>query len=262
MKYKLWYSDDEVRNYHPIVEKVLNLAINKLGKSTELEVKHHPEIPGLTTVPDFGIKLKNSGRYIFIVEVKKTRREVYSQRFWNQARSYIHDLSHYWEPGSNKFFCVTNIEEIIFFADREGPINSCILSGHYRHPSFDKQTHNADLATDKFFNSIMKILDIVLKNNPPNWVDDWSPLISSFESNYSTLIKKLGKDDYMTRDATLYEFLRLLFYTDLKDYIRSIQNYFETALKLDFRQIFTDFPDSKNRIFPDRISIDLIENFK
>ena len=48
MKYKLWYSDDEVRNYHPIVEKVLNLAINKLGKSTELEVKHHPEIPGLT----------------------------------------------------------------------------------------------------------------------------------------------------------------------------------------------------------------------
>lgn len=286
MKYKLWYLDDEVKCYHPVVEEILNLAIHKLGKSEELEVKHHPEIPGLTTVPDFGIRIRGSGRYIFVIEVKKTRREVYSQRYWNQARSYIHDLSHYWEPGRSKFFCVTNIEEIIFFADRDGPINSCILSGNYKHTSFDKYTKSADSAANEFFESITKILSLILKKEPPNWIDDWSPLINSFESNYSTLIRKLGKDDYMARDATLYEFLRLLFYVylkeyyaleknpnnsyfknlifssfDKKNYINSIQNYFANVLKLDFKQIFSDFPDSKNRIFPDKVTNDLIKNF-
>lgn len=287
MKFKLWYSDDEVKDYHPIVEEILKVAIAKLGKSNELEIEHHPDIPGSTTVPDFGIKLKNSGRYIFIVEVKKTRSEVNSQRFWNQARSYVHDLSHHWEPGQNKFFCVTNIEELIFFADRDGPISSCVLAGNYVQPSFDKLTHSADLAVEAFLATITEILEVILKNNTPEWIDDWSPLIDSFESNYSTLIRKLGRNDYLVRDATLYEFLRLLFYTylkeyysleknsnnsyfnnfnsisfDKKNYINSIHNYFAKVLKLDFKQIFIDYPDKKNRIFPEKISEDLIKNFE
>lgn len=287
MDFKLNYQDDEVKVFHPIVKTVLEDVINKLDKSKEIEVKHHPPIPGLTTVPDFGLKLKSSGRYIFILEVKKTPSEVHSQRNWNQSRSYIHDLSHYWEPSHSKFFCITNIETLVMFADRDGPINACVLAGIYKQASFDKESGEASDAINIFAKNIEEILKKIIKNEPPKWTDDWTPVINSFESNYLALINKLGAHDYMLRDATLYEFLRLLFYCYLKeyyalekntnnsyfkslnfnsynkdDYIRSIHNYFANVLKLDFKQVFTDFPDTKNRIFPEKITNSLIDNFQ
>ena len=51
------------------------------GFDSLLELEHHPTIPNSTIIPDFAIKLKASNRYIFVIEVKKTARDVTSQRF-------------------------------------------------------------------------------------------------------------------------------------------------------------------------------------
>ena len=69
----LRYSDDEVKDFHPIVELCLNKALSILQKLDIAEIIHHPKIPNTTTIPDFGIRLKASKRFIFIVEVKRTK---------------------------------------------------------------------------------------------------------------------------------------------------------------------------------------------
>ena len=77
----LWYNSDEVADFHPLVEKALNDALVNVGYNNIAEVIHHPAIPNSTIIPDFAKKLKGSQRYVFIVEVKRTQRDVESQRY-------------------------------------------------------------------------------------------------------------------------------------------------------------------------------------
>jgi hypothetical protein len=161
----LWYNSDEVTGFHPVVENAIKNAITNCGFDSVMELVHHPAIPNSTIIPDFAIKLKSSNRYIFVIEVKKTARDVTSQRFQNQSRSYVSDFSPYWEPNYPKYFCLTNIEELILFAERQGPISTCILKGNPKsHTPFNPQNRDATQTSIEFQATFEQILFIIEHN--------------------------------------------------------------------------------------------------
>lgn len=285
---KLWYNSDEVNGFHPIVETAINNALIACGYDSIAELEHHPTIPNSSIIPDFAIKLKASNRYIFVIEVKKTARDVISQRFQNQSRSYVSDFSQHWEPNYPKYFCLTNIEELILFADRNGPISTCILKGNPKsHTPFEVRTKDATQTVAEFQATIEDILPIIFNRTPPEWDNNWQPIIDSFYQNFQSISGNLSLNKDLSDELSLYELFRLLAFTYLKDYYNqtnnSNQSYFrnfpldrddlrafsskltnnyDRALQLDFNQVFSNHPNSNDRIFPENFNISILQYFK
>jgi len=284
----LWYNSDEVTGFHPVVETAINNAITNCGYDSLLELEHHPTIPNSTIIPDFAIKLKSSNRYIFVIEVKKTARDVTSQRFQNQSRSYVSDFSPYWEPNYPKYFCLTNIEELILFADRQGPISTCILKGNPKsHTRFNPQTRDATQTSIEFQVTFEQLLPIIYNRTQPDWDNNWQPIIDSFYQNFQSVSSSLTHSKELSDELSLYELFRLLAFTYLKDYYNQTSNpnqsYFRTfppasdnlqnfksklsnnynrVLQLDFNQVFSNHPNSTDRIFPENFSASILQYFK
>lgn len=284
----LWYNSDEVTGFHPVVETAIKNAIINCGYDSLLELVHHPSIPNSTIIPDFAIKLKFSNRYIFVIEVKKTARDVTSQRFQNQSRSYVSDFSPYWEPNYPKYFCLTNIEDLILFADRQGPISTCILKGNPKsHTRFNPQTRDATQTGVEFQATFEQLLPIIYNRTQPDWDNNWAPIINSFYQNFQSVSSSLSYSKELSDELSLYELFRLLAFTYLKDYYNQTSNpnqsYFRTfppdsdslqnftnklsnnynrVLQLDFNQVFSNHPNSTDRIFPENFSSSIFQYFK
>ncbi len=284
----LWYNSDEVTGFHPVVETAINNAIINCGYDSLLELEHHPSIPNSTIIPDFAIKLKSSNRYVFVIEVKKTARDVTSQRFQNQSRSYVSDFSPYWEPNYPKYFCLTNIEDLILFADRQGPISTCILKGNPKsHTRFNPNTRDATQTSLEFQTTFEEILPLIVNRTQPDWDNNWHPIIDTFYQNYQSVSNSLSHNKELSDEISLYEFFRLLAFTYLKDYYNQTNNpnqsYFRSfpsqndnlqaftnrlsnnynrVLQLDFNQVFSNHPNSTDRIFPENFNATIIQYFK
>ncbi|WP_374173196.1 BpuSI family type II restriction endonuclease [Flavobacterium tructae] len=284
----LWYNYDEVTGFHPVVEVAVKNAITNCGYDSVFELVHHPAIPNSTIIPDFAIKLRASNRYVFVIEVKKTARDVISQRFQNQCRSYVTDFSPYWEPNFPKYFCLTNIEELILFADRQGPISTCILKGNPKsHSRFDAKTRDATLTSVEFQKSFEQILPMIYNRIKPEWDNNWKPIIDSFDQNFKSVSGKLSFNKELSDELSLYEFFRLLAFTYLKDYYNQtknpnqsyfkgfptdkdnlqsfktkLSNNYDRVLQLDFNQVFSNHPNSTIRIFPENFDSSILQYFK
>jgi hypothetical protein len=284
----LWYDSDEVTGFHPVVETAIKNAITNCGYDSLLELEHHPPIPNSTIVPDFAIKLKSNNRYIFVIEVKKTARDVTSQRFQNQSRNYVTDLATNWAPNYPKYFCLTNIEELILFADRQGPISTCILKGNPKsHTRFNPQTRDATQTSIEFQATFEQLLPIIYNRTQPDWDNNWQPIIDSFYQNFQSVSSSLTHNKELSDELSLYELFRLLAFTYLKDYYNQTNNpnqsYFRTfppasdnlqnfksklsnnynrVIQLDFNQVFSNHPNSTDRIFPENFSASILQYFK
>lgn len=271
---KLWYDSDEVREFHPLVEESLNQILQEEGLDSEYGVKHHPVVAGSTKIPDFSIYKKRSQRTVFILEVKRTERDVDSQRHWNQTSGYIRDLTHDWEPG-NKYFAVTNIEKSIIFAIREGSDADCVLAGNpILAGKFTPDTRDATEVLEKFRTQIKKTVIAAISNTTPVWADSWRPIINSFAVNLRSSINELSKThgDELGKEIGTYELLRVFLYhfissyygytrsdnvqffrvsrlnTDPVNAFSELRNSYTKALELDFKQIFSDSPTEEARI--------------
>ena len=284
----LWYNSDEVLGFHPVAKTAIENAIINCGYDSVLELEHHPSIPNSTIIPDFAIKLKATNRYIFVIEVKKTARDVSSQRYQEQSRSYVSNFSPYWEPGCPLYFCLTNIEELILFADRQGPISTCILKGNPKsHTRFNPQTRDATQTSIEFQATFEQILPIIVNRTQPDWDNNWQPIIDTFCQNYQSVSDSLSHSKDLSDELSLYEFFRLLAFTYLKDYYnqtdnpnqsyfksfpsnddnlqafeRRLSNNYNRVLQLDFNQVFSHHPNSTDRIFPENFNSSIKEFFK
>jgi type I restriction-modification system DNA methylase subunit len=286
---EIWYNSDEVAIFQPAVEAALNRALVNCGYNNIAEVVHNANVPNSSTIPDCGIRLIGSQRYIFIVEVKRTQRDVESQRYQNQARSYVTDFGPHWEPGYHKYFCVTNIERLILLADRHGvPLTSCVVKNNpYQNPLFNPVDHNADAAIAGLQLSFEAILPLVFNRIAPEWENNWDLVIDSFHTNYIALKNSLGYSEAVRKELTLYELFRLLAYAYLKDYYtqtgnpnaahfrnypgpnltlaqfsQNLSNNYNRIIQLDFRQIFSDHPNQGQRIFPDNFTENYLQYFR
>jgi type I restriction-modification system DNA methylase subunit len=286
---QLWYNSDEVNDFHPLVEGALNNALVSCGYNNIAEVVHHPAIPNSTIIPDFAIRMTASQRYIFIVEVKRTQRDVESQRYQNQSRSYVTDFGPHWEPNYHKYFCVTNIERLVLFADRNGvPLTSCLLKGNPRqHTLFNPVNHDATASVVELQTTFENILPNIFNRVAPDWDNNWQLVIESFHNNYVALKNLLGYPEAVKKELTLYELFRLLSYAYLKDFYtqtgnpnaahfhnyppstanlqqftNNLSNNYNRIIQLDFKQIFTDHPNQGQRLFPDNFSANYLQYFK
>ncbi len=285
----LWYDMDEVSDFHPEVEKCLKQAISILGLESELSVRHHPNILGSTTIPDFGILLKRNNQYVFILEVKRTRQSVESERFWIQTKGYVSALSNQWRANSQKYFAITNLEESILFADRDEHVNRCLLKGNpIIHGHFEKENNDNFLKIKKSFTeSMVSILKSAYENIEPKFTDNWLLLVDSFYSTYQSILLDLKiTDKIKKRDVSLYELLRFLFFyylksiyssqnhqnssvfrninyttDDVKEFVNSVVNSFERVLSIDFEQIFRPY-GGIDGIIPDHITRNQLEELK
>ncbi|MFA5815798.1 MAG: BpuSI family type II restriction endonuclease [Bacteroidales bacterium] len=286
---QLWYDSDEVNDFHPLVEAALNNALVNCVFNNIAEVVHHPAIPNSTIIPDFAIRLIASKRYVFIVEVKRTQRDVESQRYQNQSRSYVTDFGPHWEPNYHKYFCVTNIERLVLFVDRNGvPLTNCLLKGNPRqHSLFNPANHDVTASVAELQTTFENILPNIFNRLAPDWDNNWQLVIESFHNNYVALKNSLGYPEAVKKELTLYELFRLLAYAYLKDFYtqtgnanaahfhnyppsnatlpqfkKNLANNYNRIIQLDFRQIFTDHPNQGQRLFPDNFTANYLQYFK
>lgn len=284
----LWYNSDEVADFHPLVEQALNDALHNSGFDNIAEVVHHASIPNSTIIPDFAIRLIANQQYVFICEVKRTERDVESQRYQNQTRSYVTDFGPHWAVGYHKYFCVTNIERLIFFADRNGPLTTCLLKGNPKqHTKFNPANHDATASVADLQTTFEQLFQTIFKRVNPDWDNNWEHIIEHFHANYIALKNTLGYPDAVSKELTLYEFFRLLAYSYLKDYyqltgnpnVANFRNYppnaatlnqfiatlgtnFTRIIQLDFRQIFENHPNQGQRLFPENFSANYLQYFR
>lgn len=104
------YRDDEVRDFHPICEQALENALTMFGKGSDYKVAHHEPTGDLEM--DFAIQNKKNGKYLCVIEVKKTPADVQSTRNQLQAMNYVRENDRKTE---RPFYMVTNLETAALF---------------------------------------------------------------------------------------------------------------------------------------------------
>lgn len=157
------YSDDEVLVFHSLVKKTLTSYLVQNNLSEFYEIVHHPK-DSVGTIPDFVITDKLSGKWVFVIEVKRTPNSVKSIRSWNQSRSYVtNNRSSRWASGRNPYFLVTNLELTYLLCDRENTSTPfCLLErGEISLAPFGD---NARSTIDSFYATVAPmIFDLILK---------------------------------------------------------------------------------------------------
>jgi hypothetical protein len=146
----LEYNDDEVDSFHPEFISASNQVLKNLSLlDTHFWVHHDTSTEG--GIPDYVLIEKMSGRYVLIVEIKKTSQAVHSLNYQYQAYNYARYNGHRYAVQRPHYTLLTNLEESILFAYRsEGhsPLDSRVLDQTYQHGSFfsdDGLTHRDSL---------------------------------------------------------------------------------------------------------------------
>lgn len=104
------YSDSEVKAFHPLCERALEYALRETGKDVDYRVVHHRYTGSLEM--DFVIENITTGKYLCVVEVKRTPADVYSTRYQYQAMSYVQMNA---GRSEKPFYILTNLEKAIAF---------------------------------------------------------------------------------------------------------------------------------------------------
>jgi type I restriction-modification system DNA methylase subunit len=273
---------DEVKDFHPVVEEALKKAILEAGYTERLAVRHHLQIPE-GKEPDFVLLLKGTNRPVFVLEVKRTKSDCDSRRFWSQTQDYVDSLSGSWAPSQYKYSGITNIERLMVFCRREGPVWGSALAGNpYVDSEFGPPApNNADRSILEFISAMKRLLKIIMEKEKPKWADTWKLVVDSFKTNYDSIREHLKLDDkILERDVTSYELLRIVLYDYLKEFYEFcdsshsqifqilpediypptrfaniLLNNYRRILGLDFDQIFRDHPNGQVRLLPERASI-------
>ena len=109
------YSDSEVKRFHPICGRALKLALVLIGKEKEYAVLHHKSAGSLEM--DYVVQNKATGKYLCVVEVKRTPCDVHSARYQFQAMSYVQmNAGQVEQP----FYILTNLEYAYAFRYEAG----------------------------------------------------------------------------------------------------------------------------------------------
>ena len=149
------------------------------------------------------------------------------------------------------------------------------------------QNRDATQTSIEFQETIEHILPIIYNRTQPDWENNWQPIIDSFIQNYQSVSNSLTLNKDLADEITLYEFFRLLAFAYLKDYynqtgnpnqsyfrlfplesddiqtfITKLANNYDRVLRLDFNQVFSNHPNSTDRIFPENFSSSTIQYFK
>lgn len=260
---KMWinYSDSEVNVFHPLCEEALNLAISTLGISSAYEVLHHQYTGSLEM--DFVIRHKQNGKYLCVVEVKRTPADVHSARYQYQAMSYVQMNDSVTE---RPFYILTNLEYAFSFrydASRPRVFQQMLSPGLNTIGSFSEyenrdeyveilasffqeqiinfmNDHYSYLITLEQFASFME----ELKGNPKKWKSGLAVLLYEYIRGAFTCVSRASE----LHDVRLFKIM------SQSDVVRICHE----AMHINFKEIF-DYSDER---FIPRILVenDLLSN--
>ena len=149
----LHYLDDEVSRFHPEFERVARAALADARLSARFHWEHHPRTAGVQVVPDFVLVETRTNRWWLIVEIKRSRASVFSERNQIQAKGYAEANRTLYPPGRAQYFAVSNLEATLLFAANPGvSVRECrIADMAFDSGSFtrtNRETHQRQLQAD------------------------------------------------------------------------------------------------------------------
>ena len=245
---KISYSDDEVKKFHPLVEEKLKDYMKKNNLDSKYALEHHPTtIVG--TIPDFVIIQKNTGRWVYVIEVKRTPSNVRSVSTWDQARSYVTNNKIKWARMSKPYFMATNIELTYFLCDRTNePTQFCLLKkGEKSCSEFGTDATN----TLKDFETrvLPRIFDDLNKQNE-EYSDNLKIILDEFSSLQEELSSYISKNIQPKMDINPQKFG----FDDAQEYCNKMDKWKflndPGSRKVDYKKIAREIArDSLLRIF-------------
>jgi BpuSI N-terminal domain/N-6 DNA Methylase len=182
------YTDGEVNDFHPVFHEGALDALRVMGRDSDLAWKHHNRTPGNRLVPDFVLLEKKSGRWLLTIEIKRSRSSIFRTNNQVQAKTYAEHNARDYRAGSPKYFAISNLEETLLFALKNGsPPKECLLKdGHYfvgRFEEIDEATFRNTLSK-----RIIEICERVLAPERPEFDEVWPRILSDLVQYADRLI--------------------------------------------------------------------------
>lgn len=239
------YTDSEVGCFHPICEQALTQALRRLGQQDAYQVLHHQHTGALEM--DFVIQNKNTGKYLCVIEVKRTPADVHSARYQFQAMSYVQMNA---EESEKPFYILTNLEHAVAFrydAARPRVFQQMLEPGFSTIGSFtaDSEAVFVDKLTAYFAERINEYLR-----------DSYGYLVTLDE--FARHMEQIKNDPRKWKShlaVLLYEYIRGAFSFVQRDELRDVRLFRDDvaricgeAARVNFKGIFdyntNDFEDS------------------
>lgn len=280
----LWYGSDEVKVFHPIVEKCVGEALIRSNLNTKYKLKHHHGA-FTTGIPDFALVDLITEDIVCIIEVKKTPSDVFGQKAGYQSKTYVEQLYPLkWKIGFHPNFCVTNIEHTQFYSLRDGTsLIGCLLE---KSPKY-AEAIDSDNLTEKFIEILEEYFVFLDSKQQPTFSMYLETISESFNKSFYNVSQILGTNfnrisrlvmaNEAIKQSILYELFRFAFYYYIKEYyllskselseyfedfetekisstelVNSIKNNFNRAMEIDFIDILKNY-DSPNTLFPNEL---------
>lgn len=229
------YSDSEVKKYHPICERALQSALDILNLKNEYEVKHHQTIGTLEM--DFVIRNKVTGKYLCVIEVKRTPNDVRSIRYQYQAMSYVQMAT----PQLEKpFYIITNLEYSYLFRFESTKTR---VFQQMLYPGMEYIGNFNSYKEKEFIEKLSKMFAVYIKQ----FIDNKYRYLNTLDQfvDYMTQIK----DDLRKWKSSLvlasYEYIRGAFAAiekkglkDIRMFANDIQNICEEISEFGFNEVF------------------------
>ncbi|MCE0490341.1 BpuSI family type II restriction endonuclease [Pantoea sp. Mb-10] len=176
------YNNDEVRQFHPEFKSVADNVLVSMGISSGYHWEHHPSSYGVQVIPDFVLVESATNRWVLVVEIKRTKAAVFSERNQVQAKGYAEANRLLYSPGKPGYFCVTNMEVTLLFALNESnPPKDCRILGM----TFDSGNFVSESSTThrkQFAHHLSQIINHVINTHVPVFELVWPRIVRSMIS--------------------------------------------------------------------------------
>lgn len=246
----LSYNDSEVESFHPICKKALNLALDKLSLSDKYEIVHH-EYTG-TLEMDFVIKNKLTGRYLCVIEVKRTPKDVSSARYQFQAMNYVQMNG---KRTEEPFYVVTNLENSYVFrytSNRPRVVQQILEPGLVSLGKF------SDYTKEEFIEKYSEYIAEYIKVNIIDENYKYQNTLKDFQ-DHMKIVSNHEKDWKSSLVILLYEYIRGSFNAigrdefnnDIRKFSSNIQAICREAIKVNFEEIFNQENYKYNNTYND-----------
>ncbi len=229
------YSDSEVNRFHPICERALNDALRMVGKGKQYRVLHHQYTGPLEM--DYVIQNIATGKYLCVVEVKRTPADVHSARYQFQAMSYVQMNA---GQSEKPFYILTNLEYAFSFrydASRPSVFQQMLEPGLSHIGSFE--TDEEDIFVGKLAGYFRKCLT--------DYVNDSYKYLVTLEEFASHMgqIKEEPRRWKTHLAVLLYEYIRGAFtfinrneLRDIRLFRNDVAKICNEAARINFKDIF------------------------
>ena len=185
----LKHSQNEVEDFHPAFEGAAKKALANIGRGSDFEWVHHPQIPGKRSrVPDYVLRRSSDQKWLLVVEIKRAPNSVFSTRYRSQAKSYADENRGRFGPGGPYYYALTNLEDTVLFALRPGHSavdEQKVKDGYWQSGDFGQDGEAKHRAA--FVEDFAELLPPVLNGEEPDYDNVWPSFQSELQSHASAL---------------------------------------------------------------------------